>query len=57
MLRDDLEGCVVGVGSRFKRQGTYAHVRLILVVVQQKATQHCKAIMLQLKINLKKHSP
>ena len=57
MLRDDLERWVVGVGRRFKRQGTYAHVWLIHIVVQQKATQHCKAIILQLKINLKKHSP
>ena len=51
MLRDDLERWVVGVGRRFKRQGTYAHVWLIHIVVQQKATQHFKAIILQFKNN------
>ena len=29
-------------------------MELILVVVQQKPTQHCKAIVIQLKINEKK---
>ena len=41
------------VGGRFKREGTYALPWLIRVVAWQKSTQHCKAIVLQLKINLK----
>ena len=32
------------VGGRFKREGTYVHLWL-------KATQYCKAIILQLKVN------
>ena len=40
-------------GSRGR--GTYVHSGLIRVVVWQKPTQHsCKAIILQLKTNLKK---
>ena len=39
------------VGGRFKREETYVHLGLIHVDVQQKPTQHCKAIILQLKIN------
>jgi hypothetical protein len=35
-------------GGRFKREGTYAHLWLILVDVWQK-TKFCKAIILQLK--------
>ena len=41
------------VGGRFKREGTYVSPWLIRVVAWQKLTQHCKAIVLQLKINLK----
>ena len=41
------------VGGRFKRGGTYAYLQLIHVDVWQKPTQHCNAIILQLKINLK----
>ena len=41
------------VGGRFKREGTYAYLQLIHVDVWQKPTQHCNAIILQLKINLK----
>ena len=40
-----------------KREGIYVYLyiyQLTHVVVQQKPTQHCKAIFLQLKINLKK---
>ena len=38
-------------GGRFKREGTYKYVYvwLIHIVVRQKSTQHCKAIILQLK--------
>ena len=42
-----------GVGGRFEREGTYIYLWLIRVVVWQKATQHCKAIILQLRINYK----
>ena len=38
-------------GGRLKREGTYVHLRLIHIVVWQKPTQHCKAIILQLKKN------
>jgi len=42
------------VGERFKSEGTYVYLQLICVDIWQKATQHCKAIILQLKIiNLK----
>ena len=44
----------VGVGRRFKREEIYVYLWLIHIVVQQKLTQHCKAIILQLKINFKK---
>ena len=36
------------------RQGVYVHIQLIHNAVQQKVTQHCKVIILQLKINNKK---
>ena len=39
------------VGRRFRREGTYVYVWLIHVDVWQKPTQHCKEIILQLKIN------
>ena len=41
-----------GVGDG--REGTHIHLRLIHVDIWQKPTQYCKAIILQLKINLKK---
>ena len=41
------------VEGRFKREGTYVYLWLIYVNVWQKPTQYCKAIILQLKINLK----
>ena len=37
-----------GGGERFRRKGTYVYLRLINVVVWQKPTQYCKAIILQL---------
>jgi len=40
------------VAGRFKREGTYAYLWLIHVDVWQKPTQHSKAIILQLKINV-----
>ena len=38
-----------------KEEGTYTHLWLIHVVVWQKSTQDCKAIILQLKLNSKKN--
>ena len=40
------------VGRRFKREGVYVYLWLMHVRVWQKPTQHCKAIILQLKINV-----
>ena len=54
VLCEDLEEGDVG-SERLKRQGTYVYLELIQVVVQQKSTQHCKAVILQLKINLKQN--
>jgi len=42
------------VGGMFKRDGVYIFLCLIDVVVRQKSTQYCKAIILQLKIKKKK---
>ena len=39
----------VGMGGRFKREGIYVYIQLIHFIVQQKLTQHCKAIILPLK--------
>ena len=39
------------VGGKLKREGTYVYLWLNHVVVGQKSTQYCKAIILQLKIN------
>ena len=36
-------------GGRFKREGIYVYLWLIHVVIWQKPTQHCKAIILQIK--------
>ena len=41
------------VGRRVKEEEIYGYLRLIHVDVWQKPTQYCKAIILQLKINLK----
>ena len=41
-----------GMGDRFKREGLHVYLRLIHAEVRQKPyIQHCKAIILQLKIN------
>ena len=50
MLCDDQAGGL-GVGGRPEREGMYVHLQLIHFVVQQKLTQHCKAVILQLKKN------
>ena len=39
------------VGGRFKKEGIYGYLWLIHVDVWQRPTQHCKAIILQLKVN------
>ena len=39
------------LGGRFKMEGTYVYLWLIHDDVSQKATQHCKAIILHLKRN------
>ena len=39
----------LGVGGRFEREGIHVHLQLIHTAVQHKATQHCKAIILQFK--------
>ena len=44
------------VGEKFKREGIYVYLWLIHVDVWQKPTQHCKAIILQLKIKNKQKS-
>ena len=38
-----------GLEGSLKREGMYVHLELIHTVVQQKLTQHCKAIILHLK--------
>ena len=43
-----------GTGGRLKREGTYVYLWLMHVDVWQKLTQYCKAIILQLKINILK---
>ena len=45
------------VRGRLKREEMYVHLWLIHTAVQQKPTQHHRAIILQLKINLKKAWP
>lgn len=37
------------VGGRCKREGIYAYIELVQAVVMQKLSQHCKAIIFQLK--------
>ena len=55
MLCDNLEGWDGWeVAESFKKEGTYVYLWLFHVNVWQKPTQYCKAIILQLKINLKR---
>ena len=56
VLCDNLEEWV-GVGGRFKREGTYVDLWLIHVDVSQTPTQHYKAITLQIKIKKRKKNP
>ena len=46
-LRQDL----LEVGVSFQKEGTYVYLWLIHVDVWQKLSQHCKAIIFQLKLN------
>ena len=39
------------VEGRLKKEGTYVYLWLIHVDVWQKLSQHCKAIIFQLKLN------
>ena len=55
MLRDNLERSDgVGGGREVQGGGTSVSLWLIHVDVWQKPTQHCKALILQLNINLEK---
>ena len=47
VLCDDLESHGRGMGGRAKGKGIYAYTQLIHLVVQQKLTEHCKAIIFQ----------
>ena len=40
------------VGGRFKREGIYVYLQFIHADAWQKPTQYCKAIILQLNVNL-----
>ena len=40
-------------GERPRRERIYAYIKLVYVFRQQKLKQHCKAIILQLKIKKK----
>ena len=51
---DNLEGWDGRGWGGSKREGTHVYPWLIHVAVRQKPTQHCKAIILHLKIDLKK---
>ena len=44
----------VGDGGRFRKERSYVYLWLIHIDVWQKPTQHCKAIILQLKIKFLK---
>ena len=52
-LCDDLDGWDWEWGGREKPEGRYRYIYMILVDVQQKATRHWQAIILQFKINFK----
>ena len=55
MLCDDLEAWDgLEGGGTFKKEAIYVYLWLIHIVVQQKPTEHCKAIIFQSKINLKR---
>ena len=45
VLYDDLEEWNGGMGGRLKREGIDVYLQLIQVVIWEKLTQHCKAII------------
>ena len=45
-LCDDLERWDE-VGGRLMREGIYVYIQLIRIIVQEKLTQHCKAVIFQ----------
>ena len=45
-----------GLGRRSKREGTCVYIQLIYFIVQQKLTQHYKAITFQFKKSVKERS-
>ena len=49
VLCDSLEGW--GMGGKFRKERTDVYLQLIHVIVWQKSTQYCKAIILQFKKN------
>ena len=52
MLCDNTEGWnVVESGREVRGEGTYVYLELIYTVVQKNPAQHCKAIILQIKMN------
>jgi len=53
VLCDILDGWNEEVVGRLKRKEIHVHLKLIHIVMQQKPTQLCKAIIHQLKINFK----
>ena len=50
-----MDGMGREMGKMFKWEGTWVNLWLIHVDVWQKPMQYCKAIILQLKINIKKY--
>ena len=53
-LSDSVEGGLWreagGGGGWFRREGIHAYLWLVHVAVRQKPTQHCKSLILQLKL-------
>ena len=48
------KGGIGGVEVRFKREGVYVYLWLTDVVLWQKPTKYCKAVILQLKTKILK---
>jgi len=45
-----------GVGRKLRREEIYVHLQLLHIVVLQKPRQHCKGIILHLKIKINKYN-
>ena len=54
VLCGNLDGLDGWGAWELKMEGIYVYLWLIHVAIWQKPTQHCKAVILRLKINLKK---